>query len=465
MTSTGPLLPGPVHVAIPLLAVASLLVGGSVAEAQTLQGSAASLDRQNYQAQAHDFSYLRTPQEVRNFVESGYLVPVTPNRDFTLHQVSFPYARPEVRLFIERLAAQYRSACGEQLVVTSLTRPISNQPPNASSRSVHPTGMALDLRRPANARCRQWLESTLLSLEGRGVVEAIYERNPPHYHVAVFPQPYAQYVAQVVGDPAAVARTVASATAVEARWITHTVARGENLSTIATRYGAAVSRIRSENGLSGDRILVGQRLRIPVYEPAASVPQVAQASTPAPAPAPPPIQAAPVPEAVAVASTPATVHVVGRGESLWTIARRYGVTEDDLRRANGVSGSRILAGQRLTVPGTGGAGSGSGADHVVHRVAQGESLWTIARAYGVSEGVIRAANGIQGSRILAGQELLVPAGGAGGAVTMQYTVQNGDSLWVIANRLGASVDEIRNRNGMSGSQIHPGQVLDVPLAR
>jgi hypothetical protein len=178
-----------------ILAAAAILVAGTLfapapaVEAQSLRGSAASLDRQNEQASLHGFSYLRTPAEVRNFVEQGHLVPVTPNRDFDLHQVSFPYARPAVQVFIERLANQYRSACGEKLVVTSLTRPISNQPANASSRSVHPTGMALDLRRPANARCRSWLESTLLTIESEGVIEAIYERNPPHYHVTVFPTP------------------------------------------------------------------------------------------------------------------------------------------------------------------------------------------------------------------------------------------------------------------------------------
>ena len=88
------------------------------ASAQSLRGSAASLDRQNSQARVHDFTYIDTPNQVRRFVDAGYLVQVRGNRDFELHAVSFPYARPEAELFIRRLAAQYRAACGEKLVVT-----------------------------------------------------------------------------------------------------------------------------------------------------------------------------------------------------------------------------------------------------------------------------------------------------------------------------------------------------------
>jgi len=168
-----------------------------VADAQSLLGSHESLLKQNEEARDHDFSYLRTSAEVREYAQQGALVRVPGNADYELatDEVSFPYARPEVKLFIERLADQYHSSCGEPLVVTSLTRPINRQPANASVISVHPTGMAVDLRRSDGAGCRQWLETVLLELEGKGVIEATREQYPPHYHVAVFPNPYLQYVA------------------------------------------------------------------------------------------------------------------------------------------------------------------------------------------------------------------------------------------------------------------------------
>jgi hypothetical protein len=173
------------------------------AGAQSLRGSRTSLDRQNREARSHDFTYLRGPSQLTRFVGAGLLVPIEGSADYALADVSYQVARPEVRLFLERLSSQYRAACGAPLVVTSLTRPRSAQPPNASARSVHPTGMALDLRRPATPACRRWLESTLLSLEKKRVLDATLEKNPPHYHVAVFPDDYIAYVARLTGqDPA-----------------------------------------------------------------------------------------------------------------------------------------------------------------------------------------------------------------------------------------------------------------------
>ena len=165
-------------------------------EAQTLLGSHESLMRQNQEAREHDFTYLRTSSDVRDYVQQGLLVRLAGSSDYELaDNVSFPYARPEVKTFIERLSDQYRGACGERLVVTSLTRPITRQPANASTISVHPTGMAIDLRRSDSSGCRLWLETVLLDLENKGVIEATREQYPPHYHVAVFPNPYLQYVA------------------------------------------------------------------------------------------------------------------------------------------------------------------------------------------------------------------------------------------------------------------------------
>ena len=77
----------------------------SLAGAQSLRGSRTSLDRQTRQAHGHDFTYLAGPTQLRRFVDAGLLVPVGDTRDYRLEKVSFPVARPEVKLFIERLAA------------------------------------------------------------------------------------------------------------------------------------------------------------------------------------------------------------------------------------------------------------------------------------------------------------------------------------------------------------------------
>ena len=152
------------------------------------------MEHQHEVAVAQEYSFLETQADVRKAAEGGILEPVGDNADYTLSNVSFPFAIREVRMFIERIAPQYRAATGERLVVTSLTRPISLQPPNAHVLSVHPAGMAIDLRVPANAKSRAWLEQTLLELESEGVLDVTREHTPSHYHVAVFPADYRAYV-------------------------------------------------------------------------------------------------------------------------------------------------------------------------------------------------------------------------------------------------------------------------------
>jgi LysM repeat protein len=282
-----------------IVAIAGLVLCASAAPAaaQTLRGSQYAMREQNRIAREHDFTFLRTGAQVRRFVEAGYLVYLPGNANYELASVSHPYARPAVRLFVERLSAQYRAACGEKLVVTSLTRPLSEQPHNASALSVHPAGMAVDLRVSGRAACRRWLERTLLSLERQGVLNANRENRPPHYHVAVYPNQYIRYVANITGQsPTRVAAAASS----------------------SARRSSSVSSVAS-SGASGARATPG----------AATI-------------------------AAALADLPEATdrYRVNRGDTLWSIARRYGTTVEVLKALNGLRGSAIVAGQTLQVPST-----------------------------------------------------------------------------------------------------------------
>lgn len=237
---------------------------------QSLKGGQASMDAQNRMARAYDYTFLRNAAEVRRFVRLGRLVELRGNRHYRLDdEVSFPYARPEVKTFVERLGRQYRAACGEQLVVTSLTRPLNRQPGNASAESVHPTGMAVDLRWSLRRECRSWLEDVLLHLERVGAVEATRERAPPHYHIAVYTRAYADYVAalqaaeRVAGEAGAELEVQAGGSSSDGV-VQYRVRSGDTLWGIARAYGTTVDEIKSANNLRGNRIDVGQLLRIPV---------------------------------------------------------------------------------------------------------------------------------------------------------------------------------------------------------
>src|SRR5688500_3586951 len=163
---------------------AALFSVPAVADAGGLRGSPSSMKEQNKVAKERDLEFIDDAAQVRELVANGGLETVASTSDYVLSGVSFPYALPEVKLFIERLGKKYREANGSRLVITSLTRPVESQPRNAHQLSVHPTGMAVDFRVPATAKARGWLESVLLQLENRDVLDVTRERFPPHYHVA-----------------------------------------------------------------------------------------------------------------------------------------------------------------------------------------------------------------------------------------------------------------------------------------
>lgn len=240
-------------------------------QAQSLRGSRASMYRQNSIAKQHDYTFLRTSGDVNRFVDRGYLVPMTGNSNYELAGVSFPYARPQVRTFVQRLATQYRAACGERLVVTSLTRPQSRQPHNASRQSVHPTGMAVDLRVSDRRSCREWLEGTLLSLERGGILDATREYRPPHYHIALYPSQYDAYVTRLASattvqtqDAVRVAQAEQQAVAQSVSdTMRYRVRSGDSLWEIARSHGTTVNQLRAINNLRSSRIYAGQVIEVP----------------------------------------------------------------------------------------------------------------------------------------------------------------------------------------------------------
>jgi LysM repeat protein len=263
-----------------------ITVGSSAAAAQSLSGSRAAMRRQNSVAQKQDLTFLRNSSQVRRFIASGLLVRLPGNANYEVGRVSFPYARPAVKTFIERLSGQYRAACGEKLVVTSLTRPLSRQPRNAHELSVHPTGMAADLRISRKKKCRSWLESTLKDLEAERVLDATRERRPAHYHVAVFPAAYDGYVKSLrktaqadvtatpksatskmaiadAGSTQATAPPAPSGPAVRPTPESYVVRSGDSLWTIARRFGISVNALKEANQLSRNRLQPGQKLLIP----------------------------------------------------------------------------------------------------------------------------------------------------------------------------------------------------------
>lgn len=359
------------------LVPALLLVAAGVAQAQTLKGSPGSIDRQYKAAVSYGYAFVDSARSVKRYVEPGHLVRVNPDRYLELHDVSYPYGVPATKLFLNRLSRQYYSACGEKLTVTSLLRPRDRQPANSVKKSVHPTGMAIDMRVPRTGKCRSWLEKTLLSLERDRVLDVTRERRPPHYHVALFVKNYEKRLGIQQSTPTQLAVVTKP---VSASGDSYKVRRGDTLSEIATASGVSVSQLRAANGLRGSRIYVGQKLAIPTGG------------------------------TVLASASPVTSreYSVRRGDTVSEIASAVGVSTSRLRAANGLSGNRIYVGQKLKIPGS--FGSLASAEEITHKVSHGDTLWQIANLYGTSVAQLKRTNGHASDFLQVGQVLRITKG-------------------------------------------------------
>jgi len=220
----------------------------------------------------------------------------------------------------------------------------------------------------------------------------------------------------------------------------HRVLRGETLADLAAQYGTTIEAIRETNGLRGSTLAPGQRLLIAI----GAAPEPRSTSNPR------------------TADSEVREHRVATGETLSSIASRYGTTVSAIQEANGISGSVIRPGQRLRIPG-GASGATSEPDEprvVEHVVASGETLSGIAARYGTTVSAIQSTNGIRGSVIRPGQRLQVPAGADAPAFT-EHVVRSGETLSGIASRYGTTVSAIRSANRIEGSVIRPGQRLRI----
>lgn len=217
--------------------------------------------------------------------------------------------------------------------------------------------------------------------------------------------------------------------------VIHRVRSGETLSTIASRYGVSIAQLKMTNRIRTNLIRPGQRLRIPFGG------------------------------ADAVSDT--KIYTVNSGDTLSTIASRYGVSVVRLKRANRLSGDSLRIGDRLEIP-TQVAVSDAPkrvAQSRTHRVRSGESLYTIGKRYGVSVDRIKAANGLRRNTIRVGQELVIPARSSGDAAVSDgkvHRVRSGDTLSEIARRYGTTVSKLRSANGLTSNRLRIGQELRIP---
>ena len=300
--------------------------------------------------------------------------------------------------------------------------------------------------------------------------------------------------------------------------IRYTVQPNDTLYEIARRHGLTVEALQAANALQGTVIRPGQELTIvgghapapavvesqaavaTVVEAAAEAAAEAEAATEVAAEAAAEAEAAavtseaepgavavapisestatidPAPAAAPAAAAPAPAdepleHVVRPADTLYDIARAYGLSVDDLIAWNALDGTLIRPGQRLALTY---AADQPAPEALVVTVRPGDSLWSIARAHDSTVAAIASGNAIDPHATLRlGQTLTIPGRYAavagpdgsppslGGPAAAQIVVGPGESLWAIAQRHGTNVGALMELNGLHSDRLQVGQALRV----
>ncbi|HEY3784816.1 MAG TPA: LysM peptidoglycan-binding domain-containing protein [Steroidobacteraceae bacterium] len=280
----------------------------------------------------------------------------------------------ETQAYVPKLLAMRRLVLSPEKYDIAIS-PIPNQP---YFTRVHTRGQ-IDLK---------------LAAEIAGVSdEEIYELNPAYHRWATDPAgPH--YLLVPVDGAQAFTQNLAQLTDDQLmRATSYTVVKGDSVASVARRFHTTVAVVREMNELPTGPLTVGADLRVP--------------STSVELPAKVLLAAARVDGHDRLARRP-HVHVVHRGDSLWSIARRTGMNVNTLALMNGMQpGDPLRAGQRLRLSNRGNASTETSSRRVTYTVRSGDTLAQIARLFQVTVRQILAWNGMASHSILPGQKLTI----------------------------------------------------------
>jgi len=201
----------------------------------------------------------------------------------------------------------------------------------------------------------------------------------------------------------------------------YTVKSGDTLYKIANNYGISVNELKNLNNLTSNSLSIGQKLLLPSNQ---------------------------------IDSIENNIYVVKSGDTLYEIANKYGITVNELKSTNNLFSNNLSIGQKLIIPGE------SVTEDNIYIVKSGDSLYSIANKYGVSVKEIKDLNKLISDNLLIGQKLLLP--GESEETTLNtYTVKSGDTLYKIANKYNISVDELKSLNNLTSNTLSIGQTLKI----
>lgn len=147
---------------------------------------------------------------------------------------------------------------------------------------------------------------------------------------------------------------------------------------------------------------------------------------------------------------------VMKGDTLYSIAKKLDTTVDELKKINNLDNNILSIGEVIKIP-TKTIDTG---ETELYQVKAGDTLYGIANKYGITLKELKAINNLTNDKLAIGQLLNVPSGLAN---VNTYTVSSGDTLYSIAKKFGISIDKLKEINQLKNNMLKIGQKLIIPL--
>ena len=202
-------------------------------------------------------------------------------------------------------------------------------------------------------------------------------------------------------------------------YLLYTVKKGDTLWDIANLYNTTVDTLKNINNLSNGNLTINQQIFIPKNSNSSIKNE--------------------------------NIYIVKKGDNLFDIASSKGVTINQIKEANNLKSDVLQIGQVLNIPS---ASSGE----INYIVQKGDNLYTIANKYDVLIDDIKKLNNLSTNTLQIGQILKIP----GSTNYNTYIVQKGDNLWDIAQKYGTTVNKLMTINNLSSTVLKIGQNLLLP---
>jgi membrane-bound lytic murein transglycosylase D len=237
----------------------------------------------------------------------------------------------------------------------------------------------------------------------------------------------------------------------------HVIKRGETLSSIATRYGVDINSLRDWNDISGNTIYSGRKLKIYTDKSPSYYASNETTSN----------------------KTSLFRYKVKRGDTISEIAEQFGVSTAQIKKWNNMKDNKLIAGKTIKVytnESTSSLGDNTiktTSNVIYHHIKPGETIGGIAELYKVSASNIRRWNGLTSNKIIAGKTLKIHSDAnvydipvttttkktSGSSKT--HTVKSGETLYSISKMYNTSVAKLKSINSLSDNKIVPGQKLRI----